>query len=390
MINSVKTYALFFSAVFMINGCSNGQEETPKPSHKNTSTPNDSTAATSFSLSDFTGSSEVLNQKVEETFEELSDHQRVAQLIMPAIGDYGQKEATIDKLVRAQKIGGLLLLNGTKSTFSSWVEKYNALNDSLNVPGFLYSADAEPSLINRKIKNTPEIPKANTLQSKKEVIATAEKINDELLQIGINYNFAPVVDMSPNQTVGWRSFGHQPDSVIPWSNAFISTTQRENIMATAKHFPGHGFVAGDTHKKLVYIDGEMKEINNYPPLIRNNVASIMIAHIAVRNNEKYATNGLPASISSTIVQDLLRGELGFEGLIVTDAMNMGGVSAIEDAAFKAVKAGCDIVLMPLDANATHERLLEAYATDDGVKQQIDRACKRILRAKICLGVTAVK
>ncbi len=390
MTNSIKTYTLVFTALFLMNGCSNSQEEIPQETKKKSAAISDSKKTPTFSLNDFLSSSEALNKQVEELFSELSNHQRVAQLIMPAIGDYGQEEATIDKLVRAQKIGGLLLLNGTKNQFSSWVKKYNDLNDSLQAPRFLYSADAEPSLINRKIKNTPDVPKANTLQTKKEVIATAQQINNELLEIGINYNFAPVVDMSPNQTVGWRSFGHQPDSVIPWSNAFISTTQSDNIIATAKHFPGHGFVEGDTHKKLVYIDGKMKEVNNYPPLIKNKVASIMIAHIAIRNNEQYGTEGLPASISTTIVQDLLRNELGFEGLVVTDAMNMGGVSSIEDAAFKAIKAGCDIVLMPLDASATHDRLLEAYSSNDELKPRIEKAVKRILRAKICLGLTAIK
>ena len=304
----------------------------------------------SFKLNDFFGESDLLDNCVDSIFNELNAHQRVAQLIMPAIGEHGQTEATIDKLVLGGKIGGLLMLNGTKSKFTEWISKYNHWNDSLNRLSFLYSADAEPSLVNRKIINSTPVTKANKIRSKKEVVEVAKTISKDLNEIGINYNFAPVVDMSRNKTVGWRSFGHEPDSVIPWSAAFVKETQRHQIIATAKHFPGHGFVEGDTHKKLVYIDGEMKELINYPHLIEENIMSIMIAHIAVRNNTKYNTSGLPATTSRKIVTELLKDSLNFKGIIVTDAINMGGVSSIKNANKLAVLAGCDILLMPLNAN----------------------------------------
>lgn len=340
----------------------------------------------SFLLSDFFKEDDLLNNYIDSIFNSLSPHARVAQLIMPAIGDHGQTEATINKLVLENKIGGVLMLNGTKSQFTNWISKYNHWNDSLNHVPFLYSADAEPSLVNRKIINSTPVKKANKLQSKKDVIEVANTISMDLNEIGINYNFAPVVDMSPNKTVGWRSFGHEPDSVIPWSTAFVKETQKHQIMATAKHFPGHGFVEGDTHKKLVYINGEMKELINYPDLIDNHVMSIMIAHIAVRNNSKYSTSGLPATTSRKIVTDLLKDSLGFKGLIVTDAMNMGGVSNIRNANKLAVMAGCDILLMPLDASKAHEDLLELYIENEDAQAEIDNSVKKIIRAKLCLGI----
>lgn len=336
-----------------------------------------------FSLKDFNTYNQELSNEVEKAFAQLKEEEKVAQLIMPAIGPYSQKEETIDKLVKENKIGGLLLLNGSKVEFSRFVKKYNSWNKEKGALPFLYSADAEASLVNRKIKNTTVVKKANTLKTKKEVIEVAKTISKDLNDIGINYNFAPVVDMSPNKTVGWRSFGHQPDSVIPWSNAFIEETQKHNIIATAKHFPGHGYVEGDTHKKLVYIKGEMKEIKNYPPLIANNVASVMIAHIAVENESKFNTNGKPSSISKEIVTDLLRDSLNFQGLIVTDAMNMLGVSTIEGANVKAIEAGVDILLMPLNATKAHEEILSKYKSDENFKQRVDESCKRIIRAKLC-------
>ena len=340
----------------------------------------------SFKLNDFFGESDLLDNCVDSIFNELNAHQRVAQLIMPAIGEHGQTEATIDKLVLGGKIGGLLMLNGTKSKFTEWISKYNHWNDSLNRLSFLYSADAEPSLVNRKIINSTPVTKANKIRSKKEVVEVAKTISKDLNEIGINYNFAPVVDMSRNKTVGWRSFGHEPDSVIPWSAAFVKETQRHQIIATAKHFPGHGFVEGDTHKKLVYIDGEMKELINYPHLIEENIMSIMIAHIAVRNNTKYNTSGLPATTSRKIVTELLKDSLNFKGIIVTDAINMGGVSSIKNANKLAVLAGCDILLMPLNANEAHKDLLEIYAKNEDAKTEIDNSVKKIIRAKLCLGL----
>lgn len=336
-----------------------------------------------YNLTDFYNYNLELNEKVNQHFDALSDHQKVAQLIMPAIGPYGQTEATIDQLVKTDKIGGLLLLNGTKTEFTNWVKKYNEWNTASGSLPFLYSADAEASLVNRKIKNSTPVSKANTLKTKAEVKKVANIISNDLKEIGINYNFAPVVDMSPNKTVGWRSFGHEPDSVIPWSDAFIQETQKHNIIATAKHFPGHGYVEGDTHKKLVYIKGEMKEIKNYPPLIANGVMSVMIAHIAVENDTKFNTNGMPASISREIVTDLLRDSLNFRGLIVTDAMNMLGVSTIEGSNIKAIEAGVDILLMPLNAAKAHQEILEKYRADENFKATVDQSCKRIIRAKLC-------
>jgi len=373
------TYLLTISVLIGLHSCAQEEKEVVhnKPEEK---TP------IRFTLNDFFSENEALDKQVQLVFDSLSSSDRVAQLIMPAVGKHGQPKEKIDRLIREGKIGGLLMLNGTKEEFTAWIADYNAQNKANGKLPFLYSADAEPSLINRKITNTPAIAKANTLKNIEEVNTCAQLISNELNQIGINYNFAPVVDMSPNKTVGWRSFGHEPDSVIPWSVAFIETSQRNNIIATAKHFPGHGYVVGDTHEKLVYIDGEMKELSNYPPIIASNVLSIMIAHIAVKNNEKYTTDGMPATTSRKIVTDLLRDSLQFQGLIVTDALNMGGVRNVPEAEVLAVEAGCDIVLMPLDADKAYDRLLAKYTSDEKFKQEVDNSVKRIIRAKLSLGL----
>ncbi len=338
----------------------------------------------SYHLSDFLSSNELLQKDVDSIFNSLDNHTKVSQLIMPAVGRLGLTNDEITDQIKKNLIGGVILLNGSKTEFSSWVKSYNSLNPLHKSLPFLYSADAEPSLFNRKISGATVVKKANEINTEEEVITCATSISNELNEIGINYNFAPVVDVSKNSTVGYRGFGANPKNIIPWSNAFIKTTQDLGILATAKHFPGHGLVSGDTHKSLQMIDGELKEISNYPPLIENGLLSIMVAHIAVVNNEKYDTKGLPATASAAIVQKLLREEMKFKGLVITDAMNMGGISSLPDAEIKVIEAGCDIILMPLNVSKAHSSLLSKYNSDNDFKKKVDLAVKRIIRMKLCL------
>ena len=339
-----------------------------------------------FKLTDYLSNNESLDREVARIFASMDDTAIVAQLIMPAVGRLGETRDSIDKFIRLRLIGGVLMLNGTKDEFTTWIESFEKSNKLIGNLPFLYSADAEPSLVNRKILGSTVVKKANELTTIEEVIDVATIISKDLNDIGINYNFSPVVDMSPNKTVGYRSFGAIPENIIPWSNAFIATTQEKNIIATAKHFPGHGLVTGDTHKSLQTIDGEMKEVKNYPALIEKGVLSIMVAHIGVQNNAKFDTQGLPSTCSEKIVTTLLRDSLGFKGLIITDAMNMGGVVSIPQAASKAVRAGCDIVLMPVNVKKTHSELLNLYKTDPSFRKQVDASARRVIRMKLAAGL----
>lgn len=338
-----------------------------------------------FSIDDFLKDNQKLETLTDSIFESLNKKQRISQLIMPAAGKYGKPHETINGLIKDSLIGGILMLNGTVEQFTTWIQAFNELNQTQGNLPFLYSADAEPSLVNRKIMGSTPVKKANEIDSIQEVESVTQKISDDLNKIGINYNFSPVVDMSPNATVGYRSFGKNPENIIPWSNQFIQTTQQNNIIATAKHFPGHGLVSGDTHKSLQVINGPLKEIQNYPPLIKNGVLSIMVAHIAIENNKIFSTDGLPSTCSKKVVHDLLRDSLKFEGLIVTDAMNMGGVRNVPNNNTKAIAAGCDILLMPADARKAHGELMMAYDGNE-MKETIDASVKRIIRMKICLGL----
>jgi beta-N-acetylhexosaminidase len=373
----------FLTLTILFSSCAQNSTKEKKEVHVKREQPK---VEVTFQLSDFLSDNKDLENAAEKVFKELDDTAIVAQLIMPAVGRLGQTDATIQSLIKKRMIGGVLMLNGSKTEFTKWIKNYETINDSIGNLPFLFSADAEPSLFNRKIAETPTVKKANEITSEAEVNACAELIAKELNDIGINYNFAPVVDVATNATVGYRGFGNSPKNLIPWSNSFIQNMQSHGIIATAKHFPGHGLVSGDTHKSLQTINGELKEISNYPELIKQGVLSIMVAHIAVQNNEKYDTKGMPATTSETIVTKLLREEYGFRGLIVTDAMNMGGVASIPQCEMKAVNAGCDIVLMPIDAQKAHRDILNQYRKDPEFRKKVDASAKRVIRMKIALGL----
>jgi beta-N-acetylhexosaminidase len=341
---------------------------------------------TVFELSDFLEENKDLDEKVEMQFKKMSDSALVAQLLMPATGRLGLPKEDIERFTKKGIIGGVLMLNGTVDEFTNWIKEFEDINKKKGYLPFLYSADAEPSLVNRKITGSTPVKKAQEVKSLEEATEIARLISADLNKIGINYNFAPVVDVSTNATVGYRGFGAKKENLLPWSKAFITETQKNNIIATAKHFPGHGLVSGDTHKSLQTINGELKELENYPPLIADGVLSIMIAHIAIQNNKLYDTKGMPATTSETIVTDLLRKKLGFKGLIVTDAMNMGGVSKVPNASEKAINAGCDIVLMPLDVEKSFNEIYNKMKNDKTFRIKVEQAAKRVVRMKVCLNL----
>ena len=338
-----------------------------------------------YTLNDFYKVNSSISNKVDSIFNLLNDTTRIGQMIVPAIGRLGKPRDHVYNLASKGWIGGILLLNGTFKEFTEDVYKYDSTMLQNNHLPLIFSADAEPTLINRKIKGSKKVPYTNAIHNFDSVGIVSDIISNDLLKIGINQNYAPVIDASPNKVVSNRSFGLIMDTVIKFSQSFINHTQNKNIIATAKHFPGHGFVNGDTHKELIFIDGEMKEVDNYKPLIDSGLISIMVAHLAIKNNDTYNTNGLPSTCSPKIVNDLLKDSLGFKGLIVTDALNMGAVSSISNNGLLAAMAGCDQLLMPIDEEKVLMNILNEISKNEEFKLQIYDSVKKIIRLKLCLG-----
>ena len=344
--------------------------------------------AQSNKLQDFYNYDPVIEHKVDEVFNSLNDTTRVSQMIVTSAGELGKPESVILNLVAENKIGGIVFLKGTKENHKRMIDSINIISGSQKQLPILFSIDAEPSLLNGRLQGIDSIMNTIDIKTTKQSDSIAKIINANLLEIGFRQNFAPVVDISPqNEAIKNRSFGNNKRRVIKLSKQFIQTTQEQGIIATAKHFPGHGLVKGDTHKKSVYIDGELQELNVYPPLIEAGVLSIMMAHITIINNKKYNTNGLPASCSRNIVTGLLKNELGFKGLIITDALNiMKAVTIIDNAPLLASKAGNDMLLMPIDEIKTINSILDEMRINPKYKEQVYQSVKKIIRLKIFLGL----
>ncbi len=340
------------------------------------------------SLTKFYDYNPAVEHRVDEIFNSLNDNARVAQMIVTSAGELGKPDKTVLKLARENKIGGIVFLKGSKENHKVLIDSLDGISQTQRQLPLLYSIDAEPSLYNGRLNGSAPMMNTIDIKTNQQADSIATIINKTLLEIGFRQNFAPVVDVSPNnEAIKNRSFGNDKNQVISLSKQFIKTTQEQGIVATAKHFPGHGLVSGDTHKKSVYIDGDLKELEVYPPLIDAGVLSIMMAHITIENNPKYSTDGLPASCSRKIVTGLLKEELGFKGLVITDALNiMKAVTIIDNAPLLASKAGNDMLLMPIDETETINSILAEMSIDSIYRQQVYQSVKKIIRLKVYLGL----
>jgi beta-N-acetylhexosaminidase len=339
-------------------------------------------------LKDFYYYDPYIEHRVNDIFHSLNDTTRVAQMIVTSAGELGKPESVVLKLARENKIGGIVFLKGTKENHRRLIDSLNLIGESLNYLPLMYSIDAEPSLFNGRLQGTDPMMNTIDIENIHQSDSIARIINKALNDVGFHQNFAPVADVSPqNEAIRNRSFGSNKETVISLCRQFIETSQEQGIVATVKHFPGHGLVKGDTHEKTVYIDGKLQELDIYPPLIDAGVISIMTAHITIKNNPKYNTNGLPASCSRNIVTGLLKNELGFKGIIITDALNiMKAVTKFANAPLLASKAGNDMLLMPIDESRTINSILVEMENDTEYKHQVYQSVKKIIRLKLFLGL----
>ncbi len=341
-----------------------------------------------FSLQDFYTNNLELNRTVDSIFNTLSDKQKVAQMIITSAGELGKSEVTVQKLASQDAIGGVVFLKGSKKKHTENINTLNKIAAKNKSLPLLFSMDAEPSLFASRIKGAKDVGKTIDIKNDTQSDSVVSIINQELRDIGVHHNYAPVLDISPNnEAIKSRSYGSNKDSVINLANQFIRCTQEGGIIATAKHFPGHGLVKGDTHKQSVYIDGPLEEVDNYKKIIADGVLSIMVAHITIQNNEEYGTDGLPSSCSRKIITSLLKEKMKFNGIVISDALNiMKAVTILDNAPLLASKAGCDLILMPQNEIKTINAILAETKTNPDYKKQVMQSVKKILRLKLCAGV----
>lgn len=320
---------------------------------------------------------------VETIYQQMSIGQRAAQMIMVATTSSGGDYRKARELVEDEIAGSVLLLKGSKSGFIEQVATLNSYTAKKSLPP-LYACDCEPSLLQRKWSGTPYVVPAGAQTDNTMVRKAAETIAYEMHEVGAGLNFAPVVDLAVNRSIiNNRSFGNTGAVIAERAGVFIQTTQAAGIAATVKHFPGHGAVKGDSHKAAVFIDGPLTELETFRTTIAKNRPLVtMVGHITVRNNKQYGTNGLPSSISGKIITGLLRKELGFEGVIATDAMNMKAVARYKNADWLAVAAGADLIVMPSNPRRLHAQIVEALKQNNELSNQLEASIKRVIKLKI--------
>ncbi len=225
-----------------------------------------------------------------------------------------------------------------------------------------------------------------------EAYQKGEFIGGYLSELGFNVDFAPVADVlsnPENTVVKKRSFGADPKLVTAMTAAFAEGLQSKGILGSYKHFPGHGATAGDTHKGYSYTDKTLEELKACELLpfidgISRDIPMIMVGHISL---PKVIEDDTPASLSSYIMTDLLREELGYKGIIITDALAMKAVIdeySSDEAAVRALEAGADILLLPEDFELAFQGVLQAVNEGRLSRERLDQSLQRIIRQKLWL------
>jgi len=337
------------------------------------------------------------NQKkwVDSIYEAMSLQEKMGQLFMVDVFSSDPKEKTdkVKDLITNQYIGGVIFSKGGPVRQA---KLNNEFQEITKVP-LMIGMDAEWGLAMR-LDSTFAYPWNMTLGAITDdriVEEVGKRIGEHSKRLGVHINFAPVVDINTNPKnpiIGNRSFGEDRDNVTRKSLAFMKGMQDAGILANAKHFPGHGDTDTDSHKTLPTINFSKERIDSielypYRKLIHEGLSSVMVAHLNVPALEE--KSDYPSSISKTIVTDILKGQLGFNGLIFTDALNMKGAANFSEPGeidLAAFLAGNDVLLISEDIPKAHELLVNAFREGIISEARLATSVKKILYAKYKVGL----
>ena len=332
---------------------------------------------------------------VDSVYNSLTIDQKIGQLftIWVATKEGAEKMDEVVEIINKNHLGGLIFSLGNIKDQAIATNKFQEIS---KVP-LLIGMDAEWG-IGMRLDDAFSFPFNMTLgaiENNNLIYKVGERIGIHAKRLGVHINFSPVVDINTNPSnpvIGSRSFGEDKVNVANKSIAYLKGMQSQGIMGSAKHFPGHGDTSQDSHKTLPIVDFSSKRINDielYPfkKLIKNNLSSVMVAHVEVPSLEK--TPKLPSTLSKNIVTKILKKKLKFDGLVITDAMDMKGVVDFyndESADVAALLAGNDLLLMPNDLDKSTKSIKKAL--NDGVldENRLSYSVKKILMAKYKAGL----
>ena len=337
---------------------------------------------------------------VDSVFQTMTTDQKIGQFFMvAAFSNHSESHRIyVEHLIQNYHIGGVIFFQGGPHRQAVLTNKYQRLS---KIP-LLVGIDGEWGL-GMRLDSTMEFPRQMTLgaiRNNELIYRMGTEIGRQCSRLGIHINFAPVSDINSNPqnpVIGIRSFGEEKENVAAKASAYMRGLQQQRIIATAKHFPGHGDSNVDSHHSLPIISrssAQMHNIDLYPfrKLIADSLMGVVTGHlhVPVMDNQ---TPAIAATLSEKIVTDLLKKELGFRGLVFTDALNMGGVSRnnrAEVVSLKALIAGNDILLYPENIREATRVIREAIGSGTLPQAFIDEKVKKILRAKHWSGLSRYK
>ena len=309
----------------------------------------------------------------------------VAELFYPAIRwdathGYEGERAAIDEALKLG-VGGFILFGGPSEQVAALTEDLNSKSHA----ALLIGSDLERGAGQQFSGETalPPLAAIASLEDVQAVRRAAAVTAKEARELGINWIYAPDcdLDIEPNNPIiGTRSFGGDPERVGEYAAAWIDACQAEGVLACAKHFPGHGRTTVDSHKELPRVDASADTLRAtdlvpFRRAIERGVASVMTAHVAF---PAFDPSGMPGTLSRPVLTDLLRGELEFTGLVVTDALIMEGVlsGGESEAVVRALEAGCDCLLYPANVAESERAVLQAIEDKrldaEAIHQSIER------------------
>ena len=332
---------------------------------------------------------------VDSIMNKMSDDEKIAQLFMVAA--YSNKDEIhqqkIVEVIEKYKIGGLMFLQGGPVRQAKLTNLYQKKSD---IP-LMIAIDAEWG-VSMRLDSSIRFPWQMTLGAIEDsdlIYKMGVEIARQCKLLGIHINFAPVIDVNSNPKnpiINNRSFGEDPYRVAEKGLAYMRGMQDNHVLACAKHFPGHGDTDKDSHKTLPIINHNKDRLNKielipFKRLINNGLGSVMTAHLNIPVLEN--DSNLPSSLSKNVVDSLLKNKLGFQGLCITDALNMNAVSDLYDPGdvdLKALLAGNDVLLFSENVSKAIQRIKDAIKNKIISQKDINDRCRKILLAKKWMGL----
>jgi beta-N-acetylhexosaminidase len=343
----------------------------------------------------------------------MTPREKIAQLIVIGFSGHPMNTRTREyrkfvHLVGQEQVGGLILVNVSNGRTVAKADPLeaasfiNRMQRLAKIP-LLVSADFERGA-SMRVDATTVFPHAMAFSASRdpnEARMEGEITAKEARALGVQWLFFPDADVNnnpDNPIINIRSYGENPEDVSAFVSAFITgahSVPGARVLTTAKHFPGHGDTATDTHLNLATIPGDKSRLEDiewtpFRAAIKSGTDSVMTAHIAVPALDE---PGIPATLSPKILTGILREELGFKGIVVTDALEMGGIAqgfSVGQAAVMALEAGADVLLMPPDGEAAINAVEAAVKGGKISQKRIDESVMRILTAKARVGLAAKK